>query len=212
MNKLLPLILAGSLLGAGATFTVQQLFAQEPAQEPGSGSSGEMDMEMMQAMMKMGAPGEEHAAMKTWVGNWRAEMKMRMSPEAPWETYQGKAKIQSALGGRYIIEKFEANLGPMMGEMEGLLIFGYNNMTKQYESSWRDNWSTWASTATGFRNEKGMYEMSGLMKDLVTPEGRHTHYTTGMVDEDHMVMHMYDTIPPKGDVKVMEINYYRIKE
>lgn len=210
--KILPVLLAGSLLGAGATFTAQHLFAQEPAQEPGPDMSPEAQMELMQAMMKMGAPGEEHKAMKSWVGNWNAEMKMRMSPEADWETYKGKAKIQSALGGRYMIEKFEANLGPMMGEMEGLLIFGYNNLTKQYESSWRDNWSTWASTATGFQNEEGMYEMSGLMKDLVTPEGRHTHYTTGFVTEDHMVMHMYDTIPPHGDVKVMQIDYYRVKE
>jgi len=212
MKTPLYLLLVGALLGGGAFVTTQHLFAQEAAQDPAPDMSPEAQMELMQKMMEMAAPGEEHKAMKTWVGEWRAEVKMRMSPDAEWETYQGKARIMSTLGGRFVIEKFEADMGAMFGKMEGLLVFGYNNLTKQYESSWRDTWSTWASTATGFQNEKGMYEMSGQMKDVVPPEGRPTHYTTGMVDEDHMVMHMYDTIPPQGDVKVMQIDYYRIKK
>jgi hypothetical protein len=212
MKTPLALLLTGALLGGGALLGTQALTAQDPAQEPSPDMSPEAQMALMQEMMKAAAPGEHHTPLKAMVGEWRAEMKMRMSPEGPWEEHQGKSKVQSALGGRYLIEKFEADIGPMFGDMEGIFIVGYNNLAQRYETSWRDNWSTWPSTATGFLNEEGMMEMTGTMRDVVTPEGRPHYITFGMVDEDHRVMHMYDTIPPHGKTKVMQIDYYRVEK
>lgn len=165
-------------------------------------------MEIMQAMMEMGAPGEEHAELMTQAGLWETRIRMRMAPDAPWEEYSGSSKIQKALGGRYLIEKFEAEMG-MMGTMSGLLILGYSNLTEEYQSLWFDSSSTYPSIAKGKVREDGRTELHGMMKDLITPQGRPYRIVITPKSNDHYLMEMYDTIPPAGEVMVMTIDYHR---
>lgn len=183
--------------------------SQEPA-------DAEMSPEEMQAimmqMMEKAQPGPEHKKLQALAGEWTTEIKMRMGgPDSPWENHTGHSKIQSALGGRYLIEKFTAELG-MMGKMEGLLILSYNNLTEEYESIWMDNMSTWPQCASGGINEEGATELKGKMRDVITPEGRPYRHVTHPVDENHYFTKMYDTIPPTGDIQVMEIEYTRIEK
>lgn len=197
-----------------AGLAVVSLSFQEPAatQEPATPQNpADMDpMELMAAMMAIGQPGEPHKELMAMTGNWDTKIKMKMAPDAPWEEYTGTSKIQKALGGRYIIEKFSAELG-MMGKFDGLLIMGYNNLTEEYESIWMDNFSTSPTMAAGDINESGTMIMKGLMKDLITPEGRPYRHETTPKGKDYQLMQMFDTIPPVGDVMVMEIEYTRAK-
>jgi hypothetical protein len=194
---------------------VVSLSFQEPSakpQEPAAIQNPEdMDpMELMAAMMAIGQPGEPHQELMAMAGNWETKIKMKMAPDAPWEEYTGKSKIQKALGGRYVIEKFSAEMG-IMGKFEGLLILGYNNLTEEYESIWMDNFSTSPTKAAGSINEGGTMIMKGLMKDLITPDGRPYRHETTPKGKDTYMMQMFDTIPPVGDVMVMEIEYTRVK-
>ncbi len=206
--KKLTLLFSGAVLALVGMAIVNSLQAsQEPVQ---ADVTPEEMQEIMMNMMKMAQPGPEHAQLMKMVGKWNTSIKMKMDPNGPWETHNGHSKIQKALGGRYVIEKFTAEMG-MMGKMEGLLILGYNNLSEEYESVWMDTMSTWPILAHGKINEDGHTMMEGLMKDVITPEGRPYRYVSIPVDEDHFITKMYDTIPPMGDVQVMEIAYTRKK-
>lgn len=208
MKKLAPLllVLAGCVLAfSGMAFVSYLSAAQEPADAQ---MSPEAIQEIMVKMMEAAQPGEEHAKLMAMAGEWETKIKMRMNPTGPWENHVGHSKIQKALGGRYIIEKFSADLG-MMGQFDGLLILGYNNLTEEFNSVWLDTMSTWPMFAHGGYDDDGNIPMHGLMKDVITPEGRPYRHVTIPVDDDHYITKMYDTIPPQGDVLVMEIEYTR---
>jgi hypothetical protein len=51
-----------------------------------------------------------------------------------------------------------------------------------------------------------------MMRDVISPDGRPYRHVTHPVDEDHYITKMYDTIPPVGDILVMEIAYTRVTE
>ncbi|MGB0952837.1 MAG: DUF1579 family protein [Planctomycetota bacterium] len=209
MKKQLTLLLTGAALTFGGMQFSQSLTAsQEPADAQ---MSPEEMQEMMMKMMEKAQPGPEHKKLQAMAGEWTTKIKMKMSPDADWEHHTGHSKIQSALGGRYMIEKFTAELG-MMGKMEGLLILSYNNLTEEYESIWMDNMSTWPQFAKGQINEDGATELRGKMRDVITPEGRPYRHVTHPVDADHHITKMYDTIPPTGDIQVMEIEYTRVEK
>ncbi|MHC4824546.1 MAG: DUF1579 family protein, partial [Planctomycetota bacterium] len=170
MKKQITLLLTGAALALGGAQFVNSLSA---AQEPADAEmTPEQLQEIMMEQMKMGQPGPQHEQLQAMAGEWSTKMKMRMGgPDSPWQEYEGHSKIQIALGGRYIIEKFTGELG-MMGKMDGLLILGYNNMTEEYESIWMDNMSTWPQFAKGVVNEEGATELSGMMRDVISPDGR----------------------------------------
>lgn len=209
MKKPLTLLLTGAALFLGGMQFSESLTA---SQEPADAQMSPEEMQaIMMKMMEAAQPGPEHKKLNAMAGEWTTKIKMKMSPDADWEHHTGHSKIQSALGGRYMIEKFTAELG-MMGKMEGLLILSYNNLTDEYESIWMDSMSTWPQYATGVINEEGATELKGKMRDVITPEGRPYRHVTYPIDEDNYLTKMYDTIPPVGDIQVMEIEYSRVKE
>ncbi len=215
MPTLLKLILAAIPVAATSSFVTASLVSpdQEPAQEPSHGEFSEAAM--MEQMMKLAMPGKEHKEMMETVGNWDTTMRYRMSPDGPWDSASGKAKVQNALGGRYLVEKVSFN---MMGmESEGLLIMGFDNLTKKYQAVWLDTMSTRMTYSEGAMDKNGVTEMTGTMVDFITPEGRPYRHVTTRKNKDHILVEMYDAIPespsqptPKeATVKVMELEYVR---
>ena len=57
---------------------------------------------MMEAAMKLAAPGEYHNYLKPFVGKWQTLGKFRMAPEAPWMESKGSGETEAILGGRFI--------------------------------------------------------------------------------------------------------------
>ena len=125
MKTLLQIILTAVPVAATSSWITSEL--QEPvAQEPGKAIHEMSEMEVMELMMKMGAPGEEHKQLAKSAGKWDVTMGMRMSPDAPWEYSKGSSKITMIMGGRYMVEQttFE-----MMGmETKGMLVQGFDNL------------------------------------------------------------------------------------
>lgn len=208
MKKQLALLLTGAALTFGGMQISDSLIAsQEPEAE-------QFDMqEIMMKVMEAAKPGKEHEKLMSMAGEWDTKIKMKMDPsnlESDWEHYTGHSKLSKALGGRYLIEQFKGNLG-MMGDFNGMLILGYNNVTEEFNSIWMDNFSTWPTTAAGGYDEEGNTAMHGTMKDVITPDGRPYRHVTHPIDADNYRTRMYDTIPGMGEVLVMEIHYTRVK-
>lgn len=117
------------------------------------------------AYLAAAAPGPQHAAMAAMAGSYRADVKSWMDPTADPVVSSGKTEFKMILGGRYLVQHYS---GSMMGqEFEGIGLTAYDNLKKQYVSTWVDN------MGTGIMVTKGNYDESGkvltTMGELIDP-------------------------------------------
>jgi hypothetical protein len=164
--------------------------------------------EMMKKVEAAGKPGAEHKALEPLVGDWNAEVKMWMAPDAPPNVTKGSAKSKWILGGRFVQQEFK---GEFMGKpFQGIGLTGYDNMKKKYNSFWVDDVSTAMFVSEGGAEQAGK---------AITLEGKYDCAMTGekdkpskqvvrIVSRDKHVYEMYD--PSQGpNAKTMEITYTR---
>lgn len=167
---------------------------------------------MMKAMMDYGTPGKMHALLASWNGTWEGETTL-------WD-HEGAAPLKSTstavntmiMGGRYQSSKHTGN---MMGmPFEGMSILAYDNATKQFTSTWIDNWGTGIMTMTGNWDEatKTM-TLSGTMPDICRPgKACSLRETFTVIDDNTQNLVMYGPDSKTGkEFKTMEIKMTRKK-
>jgi hypothetical protein len=98
------------------------------------------DSTAMKAMMEAGTPGPEHAMLAKWAGNWKAETKMWMAPDAKPETSTAQVTNKMLMGGRYQQSNWKGEM--MGGPFEGTSTTAYDKAKKKWVSTWIDSWST----------------------------------------------------------------------
>ena len=191
-------LVAATVLATTAMVSAQQ----EPAQpDPMAG----MDPAMMAEMMRLAMPGAEHAELMKSAGTWEMSYQMRMAPEAPWMDAKGSMTARPILDGRYLLEEQEFTFMGM--PMRGVSIIGFDNSTGEYTSMWADTMSTWWISSRGKKNAEGATEYKGTMKDVAGE--RPFRMLIKPVSDDQVELHMFDTIPPQGEVEVMRITSRR---
>jgi hypothetical protein len=103
--------------------------------------------EMMKKIEAAGSPGATHKALEPLVGEWTAEVKAWMAPDAPPTVTKGTAKAEWVMNGRFVREDFK---GEMMGKpFTGMSLTGYDNLKQKYNSLWVDDMSTAIFTSLG---------------------------------------------------------------
>ena len=201
-TKLVALSLSVALLSGGV------LAAQE--KKPETNEMG-MTQEQMEAMMKLASPGEIHKQLGKMAGDWTFTNKMWMAPGQPPMESAGTMHAEAILGGRYIQATWK---GSFMGQpFEGQGTEGYDNISKQYVSSWVDNMGTGILYSTGTCEDGGKKcttvgessdPMSGgkvTMKSVLT-----------WIDDNSFKNEMYGKDPASGqEMKMMEIAVTRKK-
>jgi hypothetical protein len=168
---------------------------------------GAPDMaEMMKKLEAAGAPGVAHQALAPLIGEWEAEVKTWMAPDAPPTVTKGTAKAAWVMEGRFIQEEFS---GEFMGKpFRGLSLIGYDNLKQKYTNFWVDNMNTAMFTSQGTAGQDGK---------IIGFEGKYDCPITGekdmvmnqilrIVSADKHVFEMHDVA--KG-MKTMEITYTR---
>lgn len=118
-------------------------FGQEQKPE-GAPTMGGAEQE---AMMKAMSPGAEHKELEKRAGSWTYTSKMWMAPEAPPAEFSGTVNAEMMLNGRYLHSVWKGNIMGM--DFEGHSTDGYDNMSKQYVSTWVDNMGTGIMSMTG---------------------------------------------------------------
>ena len=163
--------------------------------------------EMMKKAEAAGAPGSAHKALEPLVGNWTAEVKSWMAPDAPPVVTKATAKSSWVMNGRFVQQEFT---GEFMGKpFRGVSLTGYDNTKQKYNSVWIDDMHTSMFTSEG-EGENG--------NKVITLEGKYDCPMTGrkdlpvkqvllIISHDKHVFEMLD--PTKGDSKTMEIAYTR---
>jgi hypothetical protein len=197
-------------LAAAVPVAAQDKAAEPKAKPAAKGKKAPSHEEMMRAWQAASSPGAPHKELVKMAGSWTTHVKSWMDPKSPApEESDGTADYAAILGDRFISEKFT---GKMMGQpFEGFGIVGYNNVTKEYETSWADTLGTAILTMKGTADKSGKtITETGTMVD---PTGRPTKMkgVTTIQDVDH---HTFELWTPGHDgkmFKTLEITYTRKK-
>ena len=164
--------------------------------------------EEMMAMMKMAMPGPEHAALNPLAGIWKITTKMWSGPGEPQVT-EGTCERNWMMDGRYLVGNYKGSAAGM--PFEGMEVLGYDNMKKQYVSSWVDNMGTGIMLSRGAPMDPGSksFELTGSSPD---PTGKEVvmREVTSIVDGNTASMTMYATQDGQ-EQRIMEITYTRVK-
>ena len=167
-----------------------------------------MDPAMMEAMMKAGTPGEPHKKLDAFAGKWTTKVTFWPVPGADAMTMDGTSEARWVMGGRHLEEKFS---GTFMGApFEGTGYTGYDNVKKQYWSTWMDNMSTGFFISTGTA-DGNTWTYSGMMPDPMTGKDTRAESKVVVQDADHHMMEMWGTGPDGKMFKSMEMVYTRKK-
>lgn len=165
---------------------------------------------MMDAMTKAMTPGDNHKLLASVAGDWTFTMTMWVDPAAPPQQYTGTATYTPIMGGRYVQSTAR---GVMMGmPFEGMGINAYDNLTKQFVSSWIDSFGTGLTTMTGtYDAATKTITYQGEMADMMQPTVMiKVRQLIRFVDTDRHVMEWYETRGGK-EARTMEIAYTRKK-
>ncbi|HSU29531.1 MAG TPA: DUF1579 domain-containing protein [Chitinophagaceae bacterium] len=170
-----------------------------------------IDSLMMDKAWKEGMTmGEPHKMLAKCAGTWDGDVTMWMAAGAPPSTSKTTSVTTPVFGGLYQESKHSGN---MMGmPFEGMSIMGYDNMKKEYFSTWIDNMGTGIYVFTGqWDDASKKLTMTGTMKCMNGQDGTMREVFT-MTDDDHQTLEMYGPDPQTGkEYKNMEIKYTRKK-
>jgi hypothetical protein len=167
--------------------------------------------EMLKKAEAASIPGPAHKALEPLVGEWTAEVKSWMTPDAPPTITRGTAKSTWALKDRFVQEEFT---GEFLGKpFRGLSFTGYDNVRQKYRNIWLDDMSTSIVTSEGDADASGkVITLGGNYSCAMTGEKyKEMKQVLRIVNSDKHILEMYD--PSKGaNSKSMEITYTRKTE
>jgi hypothetical protein len=175
----------------------------------GDKTSVDAQMEpMLKKMEAAGTPGAAHKALEPLVGDWNAEVKSWMAPNAPPVVTRATAKARWIMNGRFVQEEFE---GEFMGKpFHGMSVTGYDNSKQAYRSIWIDDMNTAIITSEGAAEKNGaVITLSGEYHCPITDEkNKPMKQVIRIINNDRHVLEMQD--PTQGEnSKTMEITYTR---
>ncbi len=187
--------------------------AIKDAEAKAQGAQPEMSADeaaMMQAWAEAATPGPHHKHLEAMAGEWESKTVWWMAPGAPANESGGTASAHMILEGRFLVSEFK---GEMMGmPFHGIGTWGYNNVTKQYESTWIDNFGTMTMLLTGNCSPDGkVFKMEAKYIDPMTGKDSFMKETCTITGPGAYKLEMYGPSPDgKGEFKMMEITFKKV--
>jgi hypothetical protein len=164
--------------------------------------------EMEKKAIAFATPSLHHEYLMPLVGNWVTHSKFWHDPQKPPVESPGKAKIEWALGGRYLMSHYD---GQVMGKpFKGLGVCGYNNFTQQYQNFWIDTMGTAMYTSKGsYDATTKVLQLQGTMDDPIVGASLPMKEVLRIESYLKHSLEMYGVLPEGKEIKVMEIVYTR---
>lgn len=195
-----------AVLSSGAAFAQEQ-----------EGTPPGFDEEMMKKWMEYATPGEHHKHLDAMVGTWKLDLKWWMAPDAEPEVSTATSTTRWILDGHYLQEDVEGaeEPGPDGKPMRfrGMGMTGYDNLRKEYFSTWCDNMGTGLLVGYGTCDRDGKtITFNGVYPDPMTGE-KAARYKgiIRIVSKDKHVYEHYKIDKDGKETKEMEITYTRVK-
>ena len=162
---------------------------------------------MMDKMMQAGTPGAAHQKLEPLAGKFSIQSRMWIDPSKPPQESSGTAERTWIMDKRYLEERFEGDYGGH--PFAGIGLYGYDNVTQQYVSSWIDSMSTSLTVSRGQLNGNVLtYE--GMMSDPMSGKESPFSMTYTLRSNDTQSVEMHGAGPDGKQVKWMEMVYTRI--
>ena len=211
-SKKLLLVTCSGLLGLAAV--VASLAMAEPGKDGKAPGMPEMKLppgwtqEDMQACMAAGTPGKMQESLTKHAGVWKGKNTTWMAPGSEGQKWDSMSTIKSVMDGRFTTCEVAGDM-PEMGPFKGFGIYGYDNVTKQFQATWIDNWGTTMMAGTGDLSADGntltwnyKYTCPITRKPTTMREvDTHTGPST-------MTMDMFATDPKSGkEYKMMHVDF-----
>jgi hypothetical protein len=152
--------------------------------------------------------GEQHKMLAKSNGTWTGEVTMWMADGAPAQTSTSTTITKSVYGGLYSQSNHSGN---MMGmPFEGTSVMGYDNLKKEFFSTWMDNMGSGMYVMTGqWDDASKKLTLSGSTTCMNGQEATMREVFT-ITDNDHQTLEMYGPDPMSGkEYRNMEIKYTR---
>ena len=151
---------------------------------------------------------DHHKMLAKATGTWAGETTMWMADGAPPTKSTTTSTTKMLYNGLY---QESTHSGDMMGmPFEGRSLTGYDNMKKEFFSTWIDNMGSGIYVMTGQMDETGKkLTLTGTMKCMNGQDATMREVFTFTDDNNHL-LEMYGPDPKTGkEYKNMEIKYTR---
>jgi Protein of unknown function (DUF1579) len=154
-------------------------------------------------------PGPEQEFLARRAGEYTKTIKFVAQPNADANASSGASKISVALGGRFIVEE---NNDTVFGRpVSGTRIYGFNNITKQYEAVSMYTGSTAMIFLTGTSSDGGnTVDLTGATQNL-RGEKVPLHAIIRQVDDNQFVVTLMSTGADGKEAAFQETTYTRKK-
>ncbi len=178
-----------------------------PAKKDDKTTAKPADMGMPPEMMAAMMPNENHKVLEGLAGDWDAKMSFTMAPGMPPTEGTGTMRAMMILGGRQLHQSFK---GTFMGmPFEGAGTTGYNNVTKQVESTWSDNMGTATMFSVGTMDPSmKSFTVTGSYDDPMQGKVTMRQITT-ITDKDHYKIEFFNKTSDGKEFKSGEITATR---
>ena len=165
----------------------------------------------MQACIEAGTPGPMHAHLAESIGIWNGKTTMWMGPDSEPLKSECVTTISPMMDGKFIKVETKGEM-PGMGPFNGFGLYGYDNVSEKFQSTWIDNMGTGMMIGTGDLSSDGdtltwnfTYNCPIAKKPV---KMREVERRTG---KDTATLEMFGTDPKSGkEYKMMEIAMTRV--
>jgi hypothetical protein len=150
-----------SLIAVAGFSIVASIAIAEPSKDS-KPAAGQPEMQLppgwtaedMQACMASMTPGKMHEHLAKSVGVWQGKNTVWIYPGAEPTTTDSTATITPMLGGRFIKCEMAGEM-PGMGPYNGFAIYGFDNVSQKFVSTWVDNCGTGMANGIGDLSSDG---------------------------------------------------------
>ena len=162
---------------------------------------------MMEAYIKAGTPGAQHAALAKMQGDYDLTVTSWDAPGAPPNVDKGTATRKMALDGRVMVEMVQ---GTNHGQpFSGHGMQGYDNVSGKYWATWNDSMSTGLMVSEGACDDTGACTFTGSWNDPITKGRTTARMTSKWLSPTVEQFEMYGPGADGKETKMMEITYTR---
>jgi len=167
------------------------------------------DANAKQEAMSADKPGPIHKEMARRAGEYETVSRFWMKPGGEAVESKGTAKITPVVEGRFLLEE---STGTQFSQpFKALRLTGYNNLTKEYESTWTYSMATGMMHLTGTSKDDG--KTIEWTASYTNDKGakQNLYVTTSHLDDDHFVVELVAKTPDGNKGPTLETTYTRKK-
>lgn len=156
--------------------------------------------------------GPFHERLGRAVGDWNVTIRVTAAPGMPAMVSTGTARIEWALGDRWLVEHLDAelNMGGVSMPLDSISITGYDSYRNVYVGAMFSSMSTEMVSMQGALDPAtGGFTVYGTMHEpMLNVAGRLVRFSTEFVDDNHFATRVYD-LHAGENYQVIEFTYSR---